>query len=129
MPLLKQRGKDNDKTHHRHDAAGRSAALDSALTATADNHRKQVRFPDVGWTDITAATAPTSTVFKGLGYEVKTYVLGAPMTFASLNNEDNEEAFGPFPRKFHQGTRSLPGLPPENKSHGHYHDLLIFKST
>jgi glycine betaine/proline transport system substrate-binding protein len=64
------------------------------LPAVADNHCKQVRFSDVGWTDITATTALTSAVFKGLGYEVKTNVLAVPVTFASLKNKDIDVFLG-----------------------------------
>jgi glycine betaine/proline transport system substrate-binding protein len=53
-----------------------------------------VRFADVGWTDITATTALAATVFKGLGYEVKTLVLGLPVTFASLKNGDIDVFLG-----------------------------------
>ena len=66
----------------------------SVLPAAADNHCKQLRFSDVGWTDITATTALTSAVFKGLGYEVKTHVLGVPVTFASLKNKDIDVFLG-----------------------------------
>ena len=64
------------------------------LPAAAANACKQVRFADVGWTDITATTALTATVFKGLGHEVKTLVLGLPVTFASLKNEDIDVFLG-----------------------------------
>jgi glycine betaine/proline transport system substrate-binding protein len=33
----------------------------------AENPCKQIRFSDVGWADITAATALTSVVLEGLG--------------------------------------------------------------
>jgi len=49
---------------------------------------KQVRFSDVGWTDITATTALTSFVLKELGYDVKTHVLAVPVTFDSLKKND-----------------------------------------
>ena len=64
------------------------------LPAAAANACKQVRFADVGWTDITATTALTATVFKGLGHEVKTLVLGLPVTFASLKNGDIDVFLG-----------------------------------
>jgi glycine betaine/proline transport system substrate-binding protein len=48
---------------------------------------KTVRFSDVGWTDITATTAATSEVLKGLGYMAKTEVLSAPVTFTSMKNK------------------------------------------
>lgn len=55
---------------------------------------RQVRFSDVGWTDITATTALTSFVMKGLGYRVKTHVLAVPVTFASLKNNDIDVFLG-----------------------------------
>ncbi|HEY5598623.1 MAG TPA: choline ABC transporter substrate-binding protein [Kiloniellales bacterium] len=47
-----------------------------------------VRFSDVGWTDITATTAATSVVLKGLGYKPGAQVLSVPVTYASLKNKD-----------------------------------------
>ncbi len=49
---------------------------------------KDVRFSDVGWTDITATTAATSVVLKGLGYNPSATVLSVPVTYASLKNND-----------------------------------------
>lgn len=48
---------------------------------------KTVRFSDVGWTDITATTAVTSAVLKGLGYTPKTEVLSVPVTYTSMKNK------------------------------------------
>ena len=47
-----------------------------------------VRFSDVGWTDITATTAATSVILKGLGYKPKDQVLSVPVTYASMKNKD-----------------------------------------
>jgi len=55
---------------------------------------KQVRFSDVGWTDITATTAAASVVLEGLGYEPKTQVLSVPVTYASLKNGDIDVFLG-----------------------------------
>lgn len=55
---------------------------------------KNVRFSDVGWTDITATTALTSVVLEGLGYTAKTQVLAVPVTFASLKNGDIDVFLG-----------------------------------
>ena len=46
---------------------------------------KTVKFSDVGWTDITATTAATSAVLKGLGYAPHTDVLSVPVTYQSLH--------------------------------------------
>jgi len=55
---------------------------------------KSVRFSDVGWTDITATTAATSVVLKGLGYSPKTQILSVPVTYASLKNKDIDVFLG-----------------------------------
>jgi glycine betaine/proline transport system substrate-binding protein len=49
---------------------------------------RNVRFSDVGWTDITATTALTSVVLEGLGYSPKTQIFAVPVTFAGLKNKD-----------------------------------------
>lgn len=49
---------------------------------------KEVRFSDVGWTDITATTATVSIVVEGLGYSTKTQLLSVPVTYTSLKNKD-----------------------------------------
>jgi glycine betaine/proline transport system substrate-binding protein len=53
-----------------------------------------VRFSDVGWTDITATTALTSTVLQGLGYETSADLLSVPVTYASLANGDIDVFLG-----------------------------------
>ena len=62
-------------------AAGAAWAADPAAC-------KEVRFADVGWTDITATTAATSVVLEGLGYEPTDELLAVPVTYASLKNGD-----------------------------------------
>jgi len=53
-----------------------------------------VRFSDVGWTDITATTALTSTVLEGLGYATSADLLSVPVTYASLANGDIDVFLG-----------------------------------
>jgi glycine betaine/proline transport system substrate-binding protein len=55
---------------------------------------KTVKFSDVGWTDITATTAATSVVLKGLGYAPEAQVLSVPVTYASLKNKDMDVFLG-----------------------------------
>ncbi|WP_393982716.1 choline ABC transporter substrate-binding protein [Xanthobacter nonsaccharivorans] len=55
---------------------------------------KTVRFADVGWTDIAATTAITSTILKGLGYTPKTQVLAVPVTYTSMKNKDIDVFLG-----------------------------------
>ncbi len=58
-----------------------------AMNAYA-NQCETVRFADVGWTDITATTAVTSELLKGLGYKTKTDLLSVPVTYSSMANGD-----------------------------------------
>ena len=44
----------------------------------------QVRFADIGWTDITATTSVASVVLEGLGYRPTSQMLSIPITYASL---------------------------------------------
>ena len=53
-----------------------------------------VRFSDVGWTDITATTALTSTVLNAIGYEAEAQVLSVPVTYTSLKNGDIDVFLG-----------------------------------
>ena len=68
-------------------AAPAAQAADSAAC-------KLVRFSDVGWTDITATTAATSVVLKGLGYSPKAQILSVPVTYASMKNGDIDVFLG-----------------------------------
>ncbi len=62
-----------------------TAALALTISGTAlANSCETVRFSDVGWTDITATTAITSEIVKGLGYTPKTQLLSVPVTYTSL---------------------------------------------
>lgn len=65
----------------------------SSMSMAADQC-STVRFSDVGWTDITATTAITSTVLDGLGYETKTQLLSVPVTYTSLANNDIDVFLG-----------------------------------
>ncbi|MCC2113507.1 MAG: glycine/betaine ABC transporter substrate-binding protein, partial [Hyphomicrobiales bacterium] len=55
---------------------------------------KNVRFSDVGWTDITATTAATTLVLKALGYETDVKVLAVPVTYASMANNNIDVFLG-----------------------------------
>jgi glycine betaine/proline transport system substrate-binding protein len=69
--------------------AGAAALLTAGAAQAADPEScETVRFSDVGWTDITATTAATSEVLKGLGYEPEVEILSVPVTYASLKNKD-----------------------------------------
>ena len=43
-----------------------------------------VKFADIGWTDITATTALSSTVLEGLGYKTESVIASVPIAFAGL---------------------------------------------
>lgn len=55
---------------------------------------ESVSFSDVGWTDITATTAATTTVLKALGYETDVKVLSVPVTYTSLAKGDIDVFLG-----------------------------------
>lgn len=66
---------------------GAAIAADAASCQT-------VRFSDVGWTDITATTALTSTVLNAIGYEADVEILSVPVTYTSLKNGDIDVFLG-----------------------------------
>ncbi|MGF1717361.1 choline ABC transporter substrate-binding protein [Photobacterium chitinilyticum] len=74
---------------------GSSALLLSLSASTALAAQcETVRFSDVGWTDITATTAITSEVLKGLGYKTSTQLLSVPVTYSSMANQDIDVFLG-----------------------------------
>lgn len=66
----------------------------TALPVNAANQCETVRFSDVGWSDITATTAITSEVLKGLGYHTSTDMLSVPVTYSSMANQDIDVFLG-----------------------------------
>lgn len=64
----------------------------SAGTAFADCDT--ITFSDVGWTDITATTAATTTVLQALGYETDIKVLSVPVTYSGLASGDVDVFLG-----------------------------------
>ncbi len=64
-----------------------------ALAADPDSC-KTVKFSDVGWTDITATTATTAAILKGLGYTPHIDVLSVPVTYTSLHNKQIDVFLG-----------------------------------
>jgi glycine betaine/proline transport system substrate-binding protein len=73
-------------------------ALLGALTARAAPAEppscRQVRFSDVGWTDVTSTTALTAELMRAIGYTPTITVLSVPVTFASLKNKDIDVFLG-----------------------------------
>ena len=77
-----------------------SAIILAAATAAAPAFAAEpaeyatVSFSDVGWTDITATTAATTTVLKALGYDTDIKVLSVPVTYTSLAKGDIDVFLG-----------------------------------
>lgn len=70
-----------------------SIAASSAQAADPESCNT-VRFSDVGWTDITATTALTSTVLNAIGYSAEAEILSVPVTYTSLKNGDIDVFLG-----------------------------------
>ena len=69
---------------------GVPATARAAEPATCRN----VRFSDVGWTDVTATTALTAQLLRTIGYTPSITVLSVPVTFASMQNKDVDVFLG-----------------------------------
>lgn len=65
-------------------------AASPALAAEEPASCKEIRFSDVGWTDITSTTAATTEVLNALGYKADIKLLSVPVTYTSIadNNID-----------------------------------------
>src|SRR5215510_3590374 len=66
----------------------------SAASAGDPESCKEVRFSDVGWTDIQATTGIATAILKGLGYDPKVDILAVPVTYQSLKNKDIDVFLG-----------------------------------
>jgi glycine betaine/proline transport system substrate-binding protein len=55
---------------------------------------KNVRFADVGWTDIAATTGLASTLFQGLGYNPTKTIASVPITFAGIKSKQIDVFLG-----------------------------------
>jgi glycine betaine/proline transport system substrate-binding protein len=79
-------------------AAPAPVASAAAPVATApvpeDASCKNVRFADVGWSDIAATTGLASVVLEGLGYTPKTTIAAVPITFAGMKKEQLDVFLG-----------------------------------
>jgi glycine betaine/proline transport system substrate-binding protein len=73
-----------------------AATLSTSVLAQAAEPAscKNVRFADVGWTDITVTTALTSKILNVLGYTTKTNLISVPVTYKSLENKDIDVFLG-----------------------------------
>ena len=70
-----------------------AVAFAFAGTAYAEGCDKVI-FSDVGWTDITATTADTTTVLEALGYKTETKLLSVPVTYTALAEGDVDVFLG-----------------------------------
>ena len=71
-----------------------SALALSVAAAQAFADCDTIVFSDVGWTDITATTAATTTVLEALGYDTDIKVLSVPVTYTSLAAGDIDVFLG-----------------------------------
>lgn len=55
---------------------------------------RNVRFADVGWTDIAATTGLASAVFEGLGYNPTKTIASVPITFAGIKSKQIDVFLG-----------------------------------
>ena len=79
-------------------AAACVLGLASAMAHAADPADpavcRDVRFADVGWTDIAATTGLASTVFEGLGYHPTKTIASVPITFAGIKSKQIDVFLG-----------------------------------
>jgi glycine betaine/proline transport system substrate-binding protein len=68
-------------------------SVSSALAAEPATCR-DVRFADVGWTDIAATTGLASTVLEGLGYKPTKTIASVPITFAGVKSKQIDVFLG-----------------------------------
>ena len=66
------------------EAAAPTATASATATGAEDATCATVKFADIGWTDITATTALSSTVLAGLGYKAESTIASVPIAFAGL---------------------------------------------
>jgi glycine betaine/proline transport system substrate-binding protein len=73
---------------------GLAALLSTGAFAADPDSCKEVKFADVGWTDITATTATASVILEALGYAPDVQVLSVPVTYTSLKSKDIDVFLG-----------------------------------
>ncbi|MDP9066566.1 MAG: choline ABC transporter substrate-binding protein, partial [Pseudomonadota bacterium] len=73
---------------------GRAADAPDARDGREPATCRNVRFSDVGWTDVTATTALVAELLRGIGYLPSITVLSVPVTFASMANKDIDVFLG-----------------------------------
>ena len=71
-----------------------AAALSTSAYAADPAACRNVRFADVGWTDIAATTGLASTVFEGLGYHPVKTIASVPITFTGIKSKQIDVFLG-----------------------------------
>ena len=78
--------------------AARPAPAQTTPAAPGDVHEpascQNVRFSDVGWTDVTSTTALITQLLRTIGYTPTTTVLSVPVTYASMQHKDIDVFLG-----------------------------------
>ena len=74
--------------------ASMAAAMFSGAYGAEPAACKNVRFADVGWTDIAATTGLASTVLQGLGYNPTKTIASVPITFAGVKSKQIDVFLG-----------------------------------
>src|ERR1700690_2284876 len=75
-------------------AASLCALSVSSVFAADPATCQNVRFADVGWTDIAATTGLATTVLQGLGYKPTKTIASVPITFAGIKNKQIDVFLG-----------------------------------
>jgi glycine betaine/proline transport system substrate-binding protein len=79
-------------------AAARPAPAQTTPASPGNVHEpascQNVRFSDVGWTDVTSTTALITQLLRTIGYTPTTTVLSVPVTYASMQHKDIDVFLG-----------------------------------
>jgi len=70
------------------------AALAAQSALAEDASCKNVRFADVGWSDIAATTGMASVVLEGLGYKPNVTIASIPIAFAGMKKKQIDVFLG-----------------------------------
>lgn len=71
-----------------------AASLATGAQAADPAACRNVRFADVGWSDIAATTGLASTLFEGLGYRATKTIASVPITFAGIKSKQIDVFLG-----------------------------------
>lgn len=73
---------------------GVALSLSAGAVMAADDSCQQVRFAEVGWTDITATTALTTEVLEVLGYQTRIDTVSVPIAYSGMKHGDFDVFLG-----------------------------------